>query len=249
MHLDTTDVTGMSAWVCLLSVSCVENTPVIMTAVVVTSGNSLSDIANHMCYIGDACAGMKLANLSKILKCAGGDDIITMKSDDDGDTITFLFESKNQERLSEFDLKLMDIDSEQLGIPDSEYDATVKMPSAEFQRICKDLSTIGDTVTISVQKDSVKFSTKGDIGAATVMCRQNKSADSEECTEVDVRNPVGLNFALRYLNSFAKATPLSANVTIKLSNELPVLVEYTIPEAGRLGFYLAPKLDDDMEEA
>lgn len=82
-------------------------------------------------------AGMKLANLSKILKCAAGEDIITMKSEDDGDTITFLFESKNQERLSEFDLKLMDIDSEQLGIPDSDYDATVKMPSAEFQRICK----------------------------------------------------------------------------------------------------------------
>jgi proliferating cell nuclear antigen len=31
----------------------------------------------------------------------------------------------------------MDIDSEQLGIPDTEYAATVKMPSAEFQRICR----------------------------------------------------------------------------------------------------------------
>lgn len=31
---------------------------------------------------------------------------------------------------------------------DNEYDATVKMPSAEFQRIVKDLSTIGDTGTL-----------------------------------------------------------------------------------------------------
>ena len=51
-----------------------------------------------------------------------------------------------QERISDFELKLMDIDSEQLGIPDTDYAATVKMPSAEFQRICKDLSSIGDTV-------------------------------------------------------------------------------------------------------
>ena len=28
---------------------------------------------------------------------------------------------------------------------DNEYDATVKLPSTEFQRIVKDLSTIGDT--------------------------------------------------------------------------------------------------------
>ena len=35
----------------------------------------------------------------------------------------------DQERLSEFDLKLMDIDSEHLGIPEAEYDATVSGPA------------------------------------------------------------------------------------------------------------------------
>ena len=39
---------------------------------------------------------MKLANLSKILKCAGNDDAITMKSEDNGDTITFIFESPSK---------------------------------------------------------------------------------------------------------------------------------------------------------
>ena len=39
----------------------------------------------------------------------------------------------------------MDIDSEHLGIPETAYEAIVRMPSAEFARICKDLSTIGDT--------------------------------------------------------------------------------------------------------
>ena len=39
----------------------------------------------------------------------------------------------------------MDIDSEHLGIPDTDYKAVVKMPAGEFQRIMRDLSTIGDT--------------------------------------------------------------------------------------------------------
>lgn len=39
----------------------------------------------------------------------------------------------------------MDIDSEHLGIPEAEYHAIVKMPSSEFARICRDLSSIGDT--------------------------------------------------------------------------------------------------------
>jgi len=51
--------------------------------------------------------------------------------------VTFMFETPNQERISDFELKLMDIDSEQLGIPDTDYAATVKMPSSEFARIIK----------------------------------------------------------------------------------------------------------------
>lgn len=54
---------------------------------------------------------------------------------------------KAQDKISDFEMKLMDIDSEHLGIPEAEYHAIVRMPSSEFQRICKDLSSIGDTGT------------------------------------------------------------------------------------------------------
>ena len=50
-----------------------------------------------------------------------------------------------QDKIADFEMKLMDIDSEHLGIPEAEYHAIVRMPSAEFARICKDLSSIGDT--------------------------------------------------------------------------------------------------------
>jgi proliferating cell nuclear antigen len=52
------------------------------------------------------------------------------------------------DRISDFELKLMDIDSEHLGIPETEYSAVVRMPAGEFQRICKDLANIGDTGTL-----------------------------------------------------------------------------------------------------
>ena len=42
----------------------------------------------------------------------------------------------------------MDIDSEHLGIPDTQYDVVVRMPSGEFQRICRDMAMIGDSGTL-----------------------------------------------------------------------------------------------------
>ncbi|KAL4571114.1 hypothetical protein LXL04_017865 [Taraxacum kok-saghyz] len=179
--------------------------------------------------------GMNLSNMSKMLKCAGNDDIITLKADDGSDTVTFMFESPTQDKIADFEMKLMDIDSEHLGIPEAEYHAIVRMPSSEFARICKDLSSIGDTVVISVTKEGVKFSTRGDIGTANVVCRQNTTVDKpEEATVIEMNEPVSLTFALRYMNSFTKATPLSSTVTISLSSELPVVVEYKIAEMGYL---------------
>lgn len=88
--------------------------------------------------------GINLANMAKILKCANNEDMVTLKvhfsffyissrkltllqAEDTPDSITFLFESQNGDKVSDFDLKLVEIDSEQLGIPDQEYMSTVKM--------------------------------------------------------------------------------------------------------------------------
>lgn len=40
--------------------------------------------------------GMNLNNMAKMLKCAGNDDIVTIKADDSADSVTFMFESPSQ---------------------------------------------------------------------------------------------------------------------------------------------------------
>merc|ERR1711990_1154517 len=44
--------------------------------------------------------GMNLTSMSKILRCAAANDIITIKAQDQADTVTFMFESPNQEKMA-----------------------------------------------------------------------------------------------------------------------------------------------------
>jgi len=114
------------------------------------------------------------------------------------------------DKISDFELKLMDIDSESLTIPETDYKAIVTLPSTEFQRICRDLTVLGETgtlrlslslsrirsalarasherhtfairclctVTISVNKEGVKFSVAGDIGTGNIHCRPSTAVD------------------------------------------------------------------------
>jgi len=194
--------------------------------------------------------GMNLTSLAKILKCASNDDTITVKAPDDGDKISLVFEASNESEVSEYEVKLMNLDSEYLGIPDTDYTVNIKMPANKFQRICRDLAQIGDAVTISCAKDSVRFAATGDLGSGTVRVNQTTSSDKpEESVTVTMQEPICLSFALKYLNHFAKATPLATQVSLQMSPDVPLVVEYTIEdedasEVGHIRYYLAPKIDE-----
>ncbi|KAK6544026.1 proliferating cell nuclear antigen [Orbilia ellipsospora] len=189
--------------------------------------------------------GINLNSLMKVLRAANNEDILTVKAEDQPDSLNLTFESANNDRISEYDIKLMDIDQEHLGIPETDYAATITLPSAEFQRICRDLSALSESVSIEASKDGVKFSCSGDIGNGSVNLRQHTNVEDEtKSTKIDLTEPVNLTFSLKYLVNFCKASSLSPTVKLCLSNEVPLLVEYEMGN-GYLRFYLAPKIGDE----
>jgi len=141
----------------------------------------------------------------------------------------------------------MNIESDMLGIPDQDYQAVVNMSASEFQKICRDMTVVGDTVLITTNKEGIKFSVSGEVGNANILCRQGSSPDSktDDSLTITIEEPVSLTFALRYLNYFTKATALSSKVIISMAKEVPLVTEYTIEDLGYLKFYLAPKIDDE----
>jgi len=109
-----------------------------------------------------------------ILKCAKDDDICTLKAADEADllSLTHLY----ADRISDYELKLMDIDTDTLGIPDTEYDVCVSMPSADFARIVRDLSALGESVKIDVSKDGIRFSAEGEAANGNILVKQSENA-------------------------------------------------------------------------
>ena len=45
-----------------------------------------------------------------------------------------------------------------------------------------------------------------------------------------------------------QATPLSGTVSLKMSPDVPLVVEYAIEDIGHIRFYLAPKIEDSEED-
>jgi len=189
--------------------------------------------------------GIHLLSLTKVLRAAQNEDILTLKAEDSPDVVNLTFESAETDRISEYDIKLMDIDQEHLAIPETDYDASIEMPSMEFQRICRDLNALSESVVIEATKEGIRFSCEGDIGTGSVTLRSRSNIEKpEQDVTISLAEPVALTFSLKYLVNFCKATGLSDKVKLCLSKEVPLLVEYGLG-TGHLRFFLAPKIGEE----
>lgn len=98
-------------------------------------------------------------------------------------------------------------------------------------------------VSIEASKDGVRFSCQGDIGSGSVTVRQHTNVDKpDQDVSIQLVEPVSLTFSLKYLVNFCKASGLATKVKLCLSQEVPLLVEYSLAGSSYLRFYLAPKV-------
>lgn len=189
--------------------------------------------------------GINVDSLMKVLKSANNDDVLTLRADDNGATLNLMFEDSTHDRISEYNLKLMDIDQETMAIDETEYAVTIDMPSTEFQRICRDLSVLSDSVQIEVTKDGIRFSADGDIGAGSIHLKPKTDiSDETKNVSIHVSEPTKLSFNLKYLLFTCKSGSLSNVVTLSMLEGQPISINYQLP-AGHVQFFLAPKIDDE----
>ncbi|EZG58885.1 proliferating cell nuclear antigen PCNA [Gregarina niphandrodes] len=185
--------------------------------------------------------GLNMIQVSKIFKLCGNEDQVIIRNVDDQDRVSFVFES--YDRVADFELRLMQFDQDHLGVPETEFSATVSMPSKLFAKNITDLQTFSDTIGLEVTPKTIKFSAREDFGAANTLLKARSDGVDIQCDESSVQ----LNFASRYLGYFAKAATLADNVRFRISPGQPLEVQYNLnddPHVGYIKFYLAPKMDD-----
>lgn len=156
-----------------------------------------------------------------------------------------------EDKVSDFELRLMQIDAEHLGVPESEFDAKAVMPAKNFAKVVTDMGQFAESIIIEITPKGIKFTAKGDFGTGNTLYKASGSGGagsaSQEDVEIRTETTTSLTFATRYLTYFTKAASLANNVTLEMSAGQPLAVTYLLDNdesVGTLKFYLAPKMDD-----
>merc|ERR1712151_580172 len=174
--------------------------------------------------------GMNVESLSKILKMCSPNDSLKLRWQSGADTVSFQCEG-GDDRIADFDLKLMQIESEHMEILEQHYKVVAKLPSSEFLKVCRDLKEFGETMQIQASKDGIRFSVQGDVGTGNVVLKPRESEKPEERVSLTVHEAITATFALRYLVTFSKAAPLCSTVELGLGLDSPLSVKYALENA------------------
>jgi proliferating cell nuclear antigen len=189
--------------------------------------------------------GVNVNLLAKVMKLADPQDSITLSADDNATHLKLVFENPKTERTTEFTMNLIQLDNEHLAIPETEYSSVVSINSSEFTKICKELYSLNETMTIKTSPEFVQFSVESEVGSGSIKIGASDNGPKEEQTTLEVSDSVTQQFAIRYLNMFNKAASLSTYTRLCMHEDQPLVVEYKIDSLGVLKYYLAPKINDE----
>jgi len=175
--------------------------------------------------------GVSVMTLYRLIKTATVNDVITLcvKAESDHELIV-LIESTTATNASMFTIKLLDLPVQNIAIPDFEYANLITLQSHSLQKIFRDMSHIGNEVTLSTNGKRLSLSCSGDFATQSTWIGDDR----------DDPDTVSAKYLLKYLQLFSKSSAISNNVAIYIDADKPLILEFDVGSLGRMKFLLSP---------
>jgi len=203
----------------------------------------------------DIPLGISMQSMFKLIKTAGNSDILTLfVRTDTPHELGICIENAERKSKTIYSLKLLDTDVQDINVPEFSYESVITLPSAGFQRLCRDMQHLAPTVCIESHPTKIVLSCKGDFASqTTVLGDQGDSAmESDQSTGHDIRiqssttDVIRSSYSLKYLTLFGRSSALSNAMTIYIKKDHPLVLDFNAGSLGSLKFLLTPQLDDDL---
>ena len=183
--------------------------------------------------------GVNMLNLHRILRVISAKDLLTLFIDrEDVNHLCVRIENTEKRARTTYKLNLLDLTDPRPVVDSSDFSEVVTLPSADFQKICRDMHNLADNMEIKRLRDQLVFSCLGDF------CRQETIiSDGAGRTLPPLAGPEDIVqgvFSIKHLVLFTKCTNLCPTVELYLKNDHPIIVKYGVSSLGAMTKKVTP---------
>ena len=189
----------------------------------------------------DTVIGVNVNTLFKILNIRSETHRIILINNEDTLDIELICDLKT-EYDKFFTMNLMDIDSEQLNIQETDSSLIFSMNSKKFKTLIDQFSNFGDDIEFNYSNDELMLITENNTEGSMKI---NIKLDDMESCEVEENAEFKCSYNLKIISNMAQFQKLTNDVFLHISPEMPFQLIYNLDDDNYVRFFLAPKICDD----
>ena len=195
--------------------------------------------------VGVLYTGINLNHFHKMLKAIKKKDSVQLYIDDK-DLTEFAIKviPKEKNRITTSFVKIQAFQSLNIDLPTG-YGKPIIIPSGDYQKTIKEMSSIGNTITVVSKKFNIKF--KCNAGGVMKKHVEFGEADDTDDESEDEEDEYHQNFETEHLYRITKIAALSSNIQIYLKNGLPLFFRSSIGTLGKISIYIKSKNQLEQE--
>jgi len=188
--------------------------------------------------------GVNMFHLFKLINTIENDETLTIyieNSDYVDGIVSYLslkYENGEIKQCKTQKLRLIEPDPEELQYPDVTFSSIINLPSADFQKIIRDLSCISEKLEIKSVGNELIFKCSGQFASAEIH-RAESDGSMGFISKQDSSKIIQGEFSLKNLGYFIKCTNLCQQIEVYLENDLPLVVKYNVASLGSIRLCLA----------
>jgi proliferating cell nuclear antigen len=210
------------------------------THTVLTYLRLLSDRFEYFYCPSKYVLGINMIYLFKLIKTLSNNDSLTLfLPESNPNKLGIRAENAEKGTTNTWMMKLFDTNVENIEFPNISFTSIIHMPSADFQKICRDFNALAEKMEITSSNNDLIFRCVGDfVDGETVIMSNNQSGVEVERNTSEIVQGM---FELKYLVLFTKCTNLSPQVILYLKNDYPLIIKYAVAALGEVKFVLSQK--------
>ena len=189
------------------------------------------------------CMGLNLNHFHKMLKSIKKKDSLQLFIDPENpNELGIRTIPKENTRITTSGIKVQEIQNLEIEVPRG-YGKPVIVPSSEFQKMCKDLSSIGSVnIHVRARDFHIEFMADAD-GILKRKVAFGENEDSDDDDSEDERSPeYSATFTTDQLSRITKLAGLSNTMQIFPANsKLPLLFRSSVGSLGKISIYVKSK--------
>ncbi len=195
-------------------------------------------------YNDPICLGLNLNHFHRMLKSIKKKDSLQLFIDPSiPNELGIRTIPKENTRITTSGIKIQEVQNLDIDIPTG-YGKPVIVPSSEFQKMCKDLSSIGSiNINVRARDFHIEFIADADgILKRKVTFGENEDSDDEDSDDRNLTKEYYATFTTDQLSRITKLAGLSNTMQIfPATTKLPLLFRSSVGSLGKISIYVKSK--------